>query len=576
MSNYCPVIGLEIHCQLATKTKMFCGCEIEVNTTPNKHVCPVCLGMPGAMPVPNKKAVEYAIRLGLALNCEIDLNAMWTRKNYFYPDLPKGYQITQTGGLPVYDHPICKNGWLEIVKEDGTKKRVGITRIHMEEDAGKLIHDMSPTESHFDANRCGTPLCEIVTEPDIRSPEEAVLVLKKIKQTLEYTRVSNANMENGNMRCDGNISLRKSEDAPFGIRAEIKNLNSFTNLEKALYCEMNLQASTLDAGKEVEQCTKRYDPNADKTIVIRSKEDAHDYKYFPEPDMVRLVTDPAFVEEIRRTLPELPDARRKRFMDDFGVSEYDAMVLTEDRDVSEWYDTAAKNCKNGKVLANWVITELLAKVKELEGGLSALKIKPEDLCKLVNLIADNTINGKIAKTVFAEMFETGKDPEAIVKEKGLVQVTDTGAIEEVIRAVCAENAAQFAEFKAGKVALKGFLVGMTMRKSGGKANPGLVRLVFAVLLALFLAIPAAAADKLDKYDSAYVSTLNMTDEEAAELYGIDSTKLNQGPTLQELNEENPSYVKREYNHRQQVIVGSVVMLCVAVAMVLMNNYNPKR
>jgi aspartyl-tRNA(Asn)/glutamyl-tRNA(Gln) amidotransferase subunit B len=313
-----------------------------------------------------------------------------------------------------------------------------------------------------------------VTEPDIRSPEEAVLVLKKIKQTLEYTRVSNANMENGNMRCDGNISLRKSEDAPFGIRAEIKNLNSFTNLEKALYCEMNLQASTLDAGKEVEQCTKRYDPNADKTIVIRSKEDAHDYKYFPEPDMVRLVTDPAFVEEIRRTLPELPDARRKRFMDDFGVSEYDAMVLTEDRDVSEWYDTAAKNCKNGKVLANWVITELLAKVKELEGGLSALKIKPEDLCKLVNLIADNTINGKIAKTVFAEMFETGKDPEAIVKEKGLVQVTDTGAIEEVVRAVCAENAAQFAEFKAGKVALKGFLVGMTMRKSGGKANPGLV------------------------------------------------------------------------------------------------------
>ena len=474
MSNYCPVIGLEIHCQLATKTKMFCGCEIEVNTTPNKHVCPVCLGMPGAMPVPNKQAVEYAIRLGLALNCEIDLNAMWTRKNYFYPDLPKGYQITQTGGLPVYDHPICKNGWLEIVKADGTKKRVGITRIHMEEDAGKLIHDMSPTQSHFDANRCGTPLCEIVTEPDIRSPEEAVLVLKKIKQTLEYTRVSNANMENGNMRCDGNISLRASEDAPFGIRAEIKNLNSFTNLEKALYCEMNLQASTLDAGKEVEQCTKRYDPNADKTIVIRSKEDAHDYKYFPEPDMVRLVTDPAFVDEIRRTLPELPDARRERFMKDFGVSEYDAQVLTEDRDVSEWYDTAAKNCKNGKVLANWVITELLAKLKDVEGGLSALKIKPEQLCTLVNLIADNTINGKIAKTVFAEMFETGKDPEVIVKEKGLVQVTDTAAIEAVVREVCAANAAQFAEFKAGKVALKGFLVGMTMRKSGGKANPGLV------------------------------------------------------------------------------------------------------
>lgn len=281
-------------------------------------------------------------------------------------------------------------------------------------------------------------------------------------------------MENGNMRCDGNISLRASEDAPFGTRAEIKNLNSFTNLEKALNAEYYLQSATLDAGKEVEQCTKRYDPNADKTIVIRSKEDAHDYKYFPEPDMVRLVTDPAFVEEIRRTLPELPDARRARFMNDLGVSEYDAQVLTDDRDISDWFDTASKNCKNGKVLANWVITELLAKMKDLEGGLADLKIKPEQLCALVNLIEDKTINGKIAKTVFADMFETGKDPADIVKEKGLVQVADTGAIEAIVREVCAANAAQFAEFKAGKVALKGFLVGMTMRKSGGKANPGMV------------------------------------------------------------------------------------------------------
>lgn len=484
MAKYFPVIGLEIHCQLSTRTKMFCGCEIEVNTTANKHVCPVCLGMPGAMPVPNRKAVEYAIRLGLALNCEIDLNAMWTRKNYFYPDLPKGYQITQTGGLPVYDHPICKNGWIEVTLEDGTVKRIGITRIHMEEDAGKLVHDMSPTSSHFDANRCGTPLCEIVTEPDIRSPEEAVLALQKIKQILEYTQVSNANMENGNMRCDGNISLRASEDAPFGTRCEIKNLNSFTNLEKALYAEIMLQTVTLDAGREVEQCTKRFDPNANKTIVIRSKEDAHDYKYFPEPDMVRLVTSPEFVENIRKTLPELPDARRERFVNEYGVTAYDAQVLTIEREVSEWFDSAAKKCKTPKILANWVISELLREVKELEGGLAAVKITPEQLATLVNLIADNTISGKIAKQVFAEMFETGEDPEKIIKEKGLVQVTDVSAIEPLVREVIAANEKQFAEFKSGNAPkMKGFFVGQVMKKSGGKANPGLVNQILDKLAA---------------------------------------------------------------------------------------------
>ena len=440
--------------------------------------------MPGAMPVPNRKAVEYAIRLGLALNCEIDLNAMWTRKNYFYPDLPKGYQITQTGGLPVYDHPICKNGWIEVTLEDGTVKRIGITRIHMEEDAGKLVHDMSPTSSHFDANRCGTPLCEIVTEPDIRSPEEAVLALQKIKQILEYTQVSNANMENGNMRCDGNISLRASEDAPFGTRCEIKNLNSFTNLEKALYAEIMLQTVTLDAGREVEQCTKRFDPNANKTIVIRSKEDAHDYKYFPEPDMVRLVTSPEFVENIRKTLPELPDARRERFVNEYGVTAYDAQVLTIEREVSEWFDSAAKKCKTPKILANWVISELLREVKELEGGLAAVKITPEQLATLVNLIADNTISGKIAKQVFAEMFETGEDPEKIIKEKGLVQVTDVSAIEPIVREVIAANEKQFAEFKSGNAPkMKGFFVGQVMKKSGGKANPGLVNQILDKLAA---------------------------------------------------------------------------------------------
>ncbi len=483
MSRYFPVIGLEIHCQLSTRTKLFCGCEIEVNTTPNKHVCPVCLGLPGAMPVPNAEAVKLAIRLGLALHCEIDLNAMWTRKNYFYPDLPKGYQITQTGGLPVYDHPICKNGWIEVTLPDGTLKRIGITRIHMEEDAGKLVHDLSPEGSHFDANRCGTPLCEIVTEPDIRSPEEAVLALQKIKQILEYTQVSNANMENGNMRCDGNISLRASEDAPFGTRAEIKNLNSFTNLEKALTAEILLQTITLDSGRTVDQCTKRFDVTNNKTIVIRSKEDSQDYKYFPEPDMLRLRTDAALVDEIRKSLPELPDARRERFVSSYGITSYDADVLTIDKPVSDWYDAAASQCKNPKLLANWVISELLREVKDLEGGLSEVKIQPAQLAAMVNLIEDNTISGKIGKTVFAEMFATGKDPQAIIQEKGLVQITDTGAIEGIVREVVAANAAQFAEFKGGKVALKGFFVGQIMKKSGGKANPGMVNQILDKLAA---------------------------------------------------------------------------------------------
>ena len=483
MSRYFPVIGLEIHCQLSTRTKLFCGCEIEVNTTPNKHVCPVCLGLPGAMPVPNAEAVKLAIRLGLALHCEIDLNAMWTRKNYFYPDLPKGYQITQTGGLPVYDHPICKNGWIEVTLGDGSTKRIGITRIHMEEDAGKLIHDLTPEGSHFDANRCGTPLCEIVTDPDIRSTEEAVLALQKIKQILEYTGVSNANMENGNMRCDGNISLRASETAPFGTRAEIKNLNSFNNLEKALTAEMLLQTVTLDSGKEVEQCTKRFDVGNNKTIVIRSKEDSHDYKYFPEPDMLRLRTDPALVEQIRATLPELPEARRERFVSTYEITAYDANVLTFEKPVSDWFDTAAQQCKNPKLLANWVISELLRDVKDLEGGLSAVKIQPAQLAAMVNLIENNTISGKIGKTVFAEMFATGKDPEVIIKEKGLVQITDTGAIEAIVREVVEANAGQFAEFKAGKVALKGFFVGQIMKKSGGKANPGSVNQILDKLAA---------------------------------------------------------------------------------------------
>ena len=472
--SYFPVIGLEIHCQLATKTKMFCGCEIEVNTEPNKRVCPGCLGLPGSLPVPNKEAVNLAIKLGLALNCEIETMALWTRKNYFYPDLPAGYQVTQIGAIPAHDRPICKNGYIEIINANGEKKRIGITRIHMEEDAGKLVHDFSPESSHFDANRCGTPLCEIVTEPDIRSPEEAALVLQKIKQILEYTGASNANMENGNMRCDGNVSIRKSEDAPFGTRTEIKNLNSFSNLQKALEAEIALQAVSLDSGKELEQCTKRYDINQNKTIVIRSKEDKLDYKYFPDPNLLRLAIDKSLVDSIRENLPELPDARRSRFENDFGLNAYDAQVLTADKKISDWFDLASKNCKNPKLLANWVTSELMRELKEMENGISALKFKPEDLSQMVNFIENNTISGKIGKTVFAEMLATGKDPDTIIKEKGLVQITDTAEIEAIVRKAIEANQSQWQEFKSGKAQLRGFFVGQIMKNSGGKANPGMV------------------------------------------------------------------------------------------------------
>jgi aspartyl-tRNA(Asn)/glutamyl-tRNA(Gln) amidotransferase subunit B len=483
MSRYFPVIGLEVHAQLTTRTKLFCGCELDFGGQPNSRVCPVCLGMPGTLPVPNQEAVDLAIRLGLALNCEIDPAPLWTRKNYFYPDLPKGYQITQTGGIPVYDHPVCKNGWLEITLSDGSTKKIRINRIHMEEDAGKLVHDFSPKSSHFDANRCGTPLCEIVSEPDLRSPEEAVLYLEKLKQILEYTGVCDANMERGNLRADANVSLRPSEDAPFGTRCEIKNLNSFSNLQKAVEAEMALQAITYDSGGTIDQCTKRYDVNNNKTIVIRSKEDAHDYRYFPEPDMVRMTITPAMIEAQQALLPELPDARRTRFVEQYGITAYDAQVLCLDKAVADWFDLAAQNAKNAKLVSNWMTSELLREVKELEGGLAAIKIQPQQLAELVNLIEDGTISGKIAKTVFAEMWESGQDPKAIVEAKGLVQVSDTGAIEAIVESVLDENPAQVAEVLAGKEKTKGFLVGMIMRKSQGKANPGLVNQVLAACLA---------------------------------------------------------------------------------------------
>lgn len=483
MPKYHKVIGLEVHSQLNTDTKLFCSCKREFGAEANTHVCPVCLALPGALPVPNEKAVRLAIKLGLALNCEIDPEPMWTRKNYFYPDLPKGYQITQTGGLPFYDHPVCKNGHLDIELEDGSTKRIRINRIHMEEDAGKLIHDLNSTDSHFDANRCGTPLCEIVTEPDLRNAKEAVAYLAKLKSILEYTGVSDADMEKGNLRCDANISIRKSEEDELGTRAEIKNLNSFSNIEKAINIEADLQAVTIDNGGVVDQCTKRFDVNNNKTIVIRSKEDAHDYRYFPEPDMVLLKVTPEMIEAARSEMPELPAARKTRFIEQYEITEYDAEVLTAEKIVSDYYDEVAQAAENPKLAANWVVSELMREVKDLEGGLAACQIQPKQFADMVNLISKNTISGKICKTVFAEMLVTGKDPEVIIKEKDLVQVTDTGAIETIVREVIANNQGQWSEFIGGKDKLQGFFVGNVMKLSKGKANPGMVNQILAKIKA---------------------------------------------------------------------------------------------
>jgi aspartyl-tRNA(Asn)/glutamyl-tRNA(Gln) amidotransferase subunit B len=468
---YSVVIGLEVHAQLSTRTKMFCGCKVEFGAEPNTHVCPVCLGMPGTLPVPNAKAVEYAIKMGLACDARVDTKAMWTRKNYFYPDLPKGYQITQQGENPLYDRPICTKGHLDIDLDDGTRKRIGLTRIHMEEDAGKLIHDLTVADSLFDANRCGTPLIEIVSDPDLRSPREAYLYLEKLKQILEYLEICDANMERGNLRCDANVSLRRDEFAPFGNRVELKNMNSFHNIEKALEAEIELQAMMLDRGETIPKQTKRWDVARGVTVATRTKEEAHDYRYFPEPDLVRLNVDWKVIEDIQSGLPELPEARRKRYVEEYGIPPYDAAVLTSDKPVSEFYERVCAVTADKKAASNWVMGEVLRVVKEQAITVWDLKFTPEHLGELVNLILNGTISGKIAKAVFEDMLAEGKAPGRIVKDKNLVVINDSGAIEKFIRDVLEKNQDSVAAYKGGKVKLLGFFVGQVMKVSGGKASP---------------------------------------------------------------------------------------------------------
>jgi aspartyl-tRNA(Asn)/glutamyl-tRNA(Gln) amidotransferase subunit B len=467
------VIGLEVHAQLTTESKIFCGCSTAFGKPPNTNTCPVCLGMPGSLPVLNEKVVEYTMKMALATHCEIRRLNQFARKNYFYPDLPKGYQISQ------FELPIAEHGWVEI-ETDAGRRKIGLTRIHMEEDAGKLVHDEREPKSYVDLNRTGTPLMEIVSEPDIRSPEEAAAYLKKLHAIIRYLDISEANMQEGNFRCDANISLRPVGQKEFGTRTELKNMNSFRNVQRALEYEVRRQRDILLDGGEVVQETLLWDPAQGVTVSMRSKEEAHDYRYFPDPDLVPVEIDEAWIERMRAGLPELPDERRARFVAEYGLPEMDAEVLTSDRDLAEYFETAHRGYPQPKKLANWIMTEIMRELKGEEGvDIRSFPISPENLAALLAMIDKGTISGKIAKTVFEEMLASGKDPETVVKEKNLVQMSDEGELLALVRAIVAENPGQVEQYKAGKTKIIGFFVGQLMQRTKGKANPQLANRLFA-------------------------------------------------------------------------------------------------
>ncbi len=468
--DYEMVCGVETHVELATKTKIFCDCSTEFGGEQNTHVCPVCSGLPGVLPVLNKEVVNLAIKAGLALNCEIAEFSKFDRKNYYYPDLPKNYQTSQ------YDLPICKNGWLEI-NVDGTPKRIGITRAHMEEDAGKLVHSgetiTSSDESYVDYNRTGVPLLEIVSEPDMRSIPEVVAYLEQLVQVLEYTAVSDCRLEQGSVRFDVNVSLRPTSSREFGTRTETKNLNSFTSVRRCLEYEIERQADLLDSGDKVIQETRTWDEGKGMTLTLRSKEEAHDYRYFPEPDLVPLVIDREWVEKMRAELPELPAARRAR-LQSLGLSAYDAGVLTASRALGDFFDAAIRSYGDAKTLTNWVTGDFLRLLNANQVSVTESSISPGQLAELLQLIDKGTISGKIAKGVIEDMFATGKDPAAIIQEKGLGQISDEGALIAVVEQVIAANTQPVADFRSGNERAIGFLVGQVMKLTKGQANPGLV------------------------------------------------------------------------------------------------------
>lgn len=477
--KYEAVIGLEVHTELRTATKIFCSCKTSFGAEPNTNVCPVCLGLPGVLPVLNKKVLEFAVRTGLALNCEISRYSKFDRKNYYYPDLPKNFQTSQ------YDLPICEHGHLDI-EVDGKKSTVRITRAHMEEDAGKLVHHgTSITDSDYslvDYNRTGTPLLEIVSEPDIRSAKEAVAYMEKLRAILQYCGVSDCKMEEGSLRCDANVSVRPVGQKELGTKTEIKNINSFRGVERAIEYEAMRQAQLLEDGGTVVQETRTWDEKEGVTKSMRKKEEANDYRYFPEPDLVPFTVSDEYIEEIRKTLPELPDARKARYMESYGLAAYDADYLTNDKDRADYFEAMVAAGAEPKEAANWLMGDFAKLLSRDNLDMKAAPVQAAAMADLLKLIAKGTISGKIAKQVFAEMWTSGKDPETIVREKGLVQISDTGALEELAAKVIAANPQSVADFKAGKKKAVGFLMGQIMKETKGKANPQVVNGILTKML----------------------------------------------------------------------------------------------
>jgi len=470
-TQYEAVIGLEGHVQLLTKSKIFCSCSTRFGDPPNSNTCPVCLGLPGALPVLNREAVTMAMKAALALNCAINPRSRFARKNYFYPDLPKGYQISQ------YDEPLAEDGWIDI-EVKGTRKRIGVTRVHMEEDAGKSLHEGfadSGRRSYIDLNRSGVPLVEIVSEPDLRSPEEAYDYLTRLKTLMLYLQVSNCNMEEGSLRVDANVSVRRVGATSFGTKTEVKNLNSFRFLEKALGYEIERQIEVLEGGGQIPQETRLWDSHEQRTYGMRSKEFAHDYRYFPEPDLLPLIITEEWKEEARRALPELPEARKQRFTRDYALPEYDAGQLTASKPLAEYFEEVARACGEAKLAANWILSELAYLLKEANKEITESPVSAAKLAELLAMICKGTISGKMGKDILVEMFATGKPAGRITAEKGMEQISDAEKIAAVVREIMAANPQQVEQYRKGKTATLGWLVGQVMKATRGQANPQLVQ-----------------------------------------------------------------------------------------------------
>ena len=470
-SDYEVVIGLEVHAELSTKTKIFCSCPTSFGAAPNTHTCPICMAMPGTLPVLNEKVVEYAVKAGLATNCEISKDSKNDRKNYFYPDLPKAYQISQ------FDKPLCNHGYVEIEDDEGNKKKVILLRIHIEEDAGKLNHDEFAGGSLVDLNRAGVPLIEMVSEPDLRSSGEAERYLRKLKSILEYIEVSDCKMQEGSLRADVNVSVHKPGE-PLGTRTEMKNMNSFRSIVRGIEYEIERQIDVIEDGGVVEQETLRWDDVSGKTFPMRDKEDAQDYRYFPDPDLVAIKLSDEYIENIRKTLPELPESRKERYLTEYGLSEKDANIITSSKYLSDLFEQASKICNNPKAVNNWIISDISRILNETEMEPIQIPFDSKQLAKLVILIDKGTISSSIAKKVLVEMFEHPRDPEDIIDEKGWVQISDENAIKEVVLKILENNPQSIADYKAGKQKALGFLVGQAMKETRGKANPQMLNKMF--------------------------------------------------------------------------------------------------